>query len=71
MDEHTDRQRLEDALDRAIAEAAAVRHRLRSSPTPRHPDPDDPIARAEAAVEAARSALRTLDELDESGHSRN
>jgi hypothetical protein len=32
---------------------------------------DDPRHRAAADVEAARAALRTVDELDESGSSKN
>jgi hypothetical protein len=60
-----------DLLDQPIAYPLRIRHRRRSSPTPIRPDPDDPIARADAAVEAARAALRLLDALDESSSSRN
>src|SRR6185503_14741580 len=49
------------------------RHRLRSGPTLRtgRDVARDELAAGEAPVEAAWSALRTLDELDESGASRN
>jgi hypothetical protein len=66
-----ERHRLDKELEAAIDRAAKVRHALRFSPSPRNPGPDDPIVLAEAEVEAAREAVRTLDELDEGGSSRN